>query len=87
MCVIGRKSKNAPDQEIGQSSILAYRNAIVDLYKTQRSQKVNSHPHPGEGKNIKKLLKTVKRDKIDSVKRNYEDCGRSDFRMKSFFCL
>ena len=73
MCVIGRKSKNASDQEIGQSSILVYRNAIIDLYKTQRSQIRNSHPHPGEGKNIKNLLKSMKRDKTDHMKRNFED--------------
>ena len=68
MCVIGRKSKNAPDQEISLSSILAYRNAIVDLYKTQRSQKLNRQPHPGEGKNINNLLKSVKIDKSDHMK-------------------
>ena len=32
MCVIGRKSKKAKDQEIGQSSNLAYRNVIIGLH-------------------------------------------------------
>ena len=83
MNVIGRKSKSG-NGEIGHSSILAYRNAIVDLYRTQQSQKVNSHPHPANGKNIKALLKSLKRDKTARMKRNYEDRGRSDFRMGSF---
>jgi len=34
--VIGRKCKNS-DNEIGESSVKAYRNAVVDLYKMQRS--------------------------------------------------
>ena len=83
MCVINRKSKRS-DKEIGVSTVKAYRNAIVDLHKTQDSQKDNSHPHPGFGKTIQELIKSVKRDKADRMKRNYIDSGREGFRMKSF---
>jgi hypothetical protein len=64
MKVIGRKQKNG-DQEIGISTVKAYRNAVVDLYKTQRSQNVNNYDHPGEGKTLKDLMKSLKRDKAD----------------------
>lgn len=83
MCVINRKSKKS-DTEIGISTVKAYRNAIVDLYKTQVSQKVNLHPHPGFGKTIQELMKSVKRDKVNRMKRNYIDRGREGFRTKSF---
>lgn len=82
MCVIGRKSKNG-EEEVGISTVKAYRSAIVDLYRTQVSMKVNSHPHPAEGKVIKDLMNSIKRDKADHMKRNYVDRGRKNFRMKS----
>ena len=70
MNVIGRKSKNGVE-EVGISTVKAYRSAIVDLYRTQVSQKVNSHPHPTEGKIIKDLMNSIKRDNADHMKRNY----------------
>jgi len=84
MEVIGRMSKKNQNEEIGESSIKAYKNAIVDLYKQQRSQNVNSNPHPGDGKTLKELLKSVKRDRTARMKRNYQDRGKHDYRMKSF---
>ena len=83
MAVINRANKHT-DKEIGLATVKAYKNAIVDLYKKQVSQKVNSHPHPGMGKTIQELMKSCRRDKVDRMKRNYEDRGREGFRMKSF---
>ena len=82
-CVINRKSKTS-DREVGISTVKAYRNAVVDLYKTQVLLKINSHPHPGLGKTVSELIKSVKREKVDRMKRNYVDRGREGFRMKSF---
>ena len=61
-CVINRKSKTS-DREVGISTVKAYRNAVVDLYKTQVSLKINSHPYPGLGKTVLELIKSVKREK------------------------
>ena len=83
MQVINRSNKRT-GKEIGLATVKAYKNAIVDLYKKQVSQKVNSHPHPGMGKTIQELMKSCRRDKVDRMKRNYEDRGREGFRMKSF---
>lgn len=83
MQVINRANKRT-GKEIGLATVKAYKNAIVDLYKKQVSQKVNSHPHPGMGKTIQELMKSCRRDKVDRMKRNYEDRGREGFRMKSF---
>ena len=82
--MIGRKSKNNENEEIGEASIRAYKNAIVYLYKQQKSQNANSNPHPGDGKTIKELLKSIKRDKTARMKRNYEDRGKHNYRMKPF---
>ena len=53
MEVIGRKNRNNENEEIGESSMKAYKNAIADLYKQQKSQNVNSNPHPQTGQNSK----------------------------------
>ena len=82
MNVIGRKSKNG-DEEVGISIIKACHSAIVNLYRTHVLQKVNSHPYPAEGKTIKDLMNSIKRDKADHMKRNYVDRGRNKFQMKS----
>lgn len=57
--------------------------AIVDLYKIQVSQKVNSYLYPDFGKTIQEL-KSVKRDKVDRMKQNCIDHSREGFRMESF---
>lgn len=62
----------------------AYKNAIVDLYRTQRSEGVNNHLHPGEGRLIKDLMKSLRRDSAEHMRRNFHDRGRASFRMKSF---
>ena len=84
MDVIGRKCNNNENEEIGEASIKAYKNVIVELYKQQKSQNVNRNPHLGIGKTIKELLKSIKRDKTARMKRNCEDRGKHDYKMKSF---
>ena len=82
MKVIGRQRRSGGGQ-IGIQTVRAYKNAIVDLYKTQRSQNVNNNLHPGEGRTIKDLMKSLRRDASERMRRNYHDRGRASFRMKS----
>lgn len=89
MEIIGRKKRNiksdenGEQNEVGISTVKAYKNAIVDFYQLQRSEKTNGYSHPGEGKTIKNLMQMLKRDTANHRRRNFADRGRSSYRMKA----
>lgn len=81
--VINRKNENNINVEIRISTVKEYVNAVVDLYRLQKSPGVNRENHPALGI-VKDTLKNLSRDKANHMVGNYEDRSRSFFRMKSF---
>ena len=82
MNVIGCKSKHGVE-EVGISTVNAYHIAIVDLYRTQVSQKVNSHPHPAEAKIIKDLMNSIKKGQGGPYEEKLRWLWPQKIRMKS----